>query len=490
MNGKTFCIGAFFALAFCLPLTGPSAYALQQHENIQGLFNSTRDVVIKCLECHNRIASEVLGSSHWTWKRNRTVNGRQLMYGKKDSLAAFAIDVTSNPTRCLRCHISSAPDSGIIEQGAEADVDCLVCHDTTGRYVKNREGEKLEQADFEVIARNVGRPVPKNCITCHFADYGLTEYSRPDAREKRIKNPSRGDIHMSGDAASFGCQQCHIRNSGHPFTGTGPYRPVETIEGQGCAACHTESPHRIDSLNRHTATVACRTCHIPEYGGIIPAMVSWNWLLTGKISPIMQSISGSATFLQDSSGFTSSKMIRPIYLWDDGGDRVYTRGQRILPQELTYLQRPNERSPKSKIAPFRIMYGTQLYDGKYRYLISPLLSTEGAELFPGSDWDTIAREGMKTIVLPYSGEYGFTPTASLRRLNHGVVPAGEALDCTDCHGRGRRLDWQALGYDDDPWTMEQSGRLEAEPLQGGGEPEKTEPLPPIQDMQLLPSPAF
>lgn len=481
MNGKTFFIGAFLAMAFCLATLGTSAYALEQHKNIQGLFNTTRDVVVKCLECHGQIASEVLQSTHWTWERSRMVNGRQLMSGKKDSLAAFAVDVSSNPTRCLRCHISSAPAAGIFAQGTEADVDCLVCHDTTGRYVRNTEQGGLEQADFEKIARNVGRPAPENCATCHFADCGLTEYSRPDALENRKKHLARGDVHMSGEAASLSCQACHIGNSGHTFSRATAYGPAAGFAGRGCTACHTDSPHPADSLNRHTATVSCQTCHIPLYAEEIPAVLAWNWLLTGKINPVFQSVSGRETFLRDRSGFTSSKMILPVYSWDNGGDQMYTRGQRIVPRELTWLQKPSERSPQSRIAPFSIRYGTQLYDAKYRYLVSPLLSSSGPELFPGSDWDTIAREGMKAIVLPYSGEYGVAPTAALRRLNHGVAPAREALDCMDCHGNSGRMDWPALGYGKDPWSGEQAGNAEAEPLQESSAIEEREPLPPVEE---------
>ena len=35
------------------------------------------------------------------------------------------------------------------------------------------------------------------------------------------------------------------------------------------------------------------------------------------------------------------------------------------------------------------------------------------------------------------------------KVNHMVVPKGNALKCNDCHG-GNRLDWKALGYSGDP----------------------------------------
>jgi hypothetical protein len=36
------------------------------------------------------------------------------------------------------------------------------------------------------------------------------------------------------------------------------------------------------------------------------------------------------------------------------------------------------------------------------------------------------------------------------RINHMVSPKDKALQCNDCHNKGERLDWKALGYDGDP----------------------------------------
>lgn len=487
MNRYNYITATFFTLTLGLTLLISPAHALEPHKNIKGLFNTTRDVVIKCLECHKEKAAEVLQSTHWTWKRERTVNGRQLLYGKKDSLAGFAIDIASNPARCLGCHISSSPATGIIENGGEAEVDCLVCHDTTGSYIRGNTDKKLEQRDFETIAHNVGKPGPENCLTCHFADCGLAQSSGESFAQNKKHTP-HSDVHMAAKTGALSCQACHVQSSGHSFSRTMTHGSVMRSGTEGCSSCHTGSPHLLDTLNRHTANISCRTCHIPAYAADTPALVSWNWILSGKISPVLQSISGRITVLQDSNGLTSSQMIMPSYLWDDGSDQIYSRGQRIQREELTYLQHPADKNATSKIAPFRVIYGTQLYDTKYRYLISPLLSSEGRELFTGPDWNTIASEGMKAIILPYSGQYSVTPTVSYRRINHGVAPAGDALDCTDCHGSKGRLNWQSLGYDRDPWTDNQDNRQESEELEENSITRKVKPLTPVKGMQILPTP--
>jgi hypothetical protein len=65
---------------------------------------------------------------------------------------------------------------------------------------------------------------------------------------------------------------------------------------------------------------------------------------------------------------------------------------------------------------------------------------------------------MKATGLDYSGEYGFAPTEMYWRINHMVVPAGDALKCLDCHGDNGRLDWQALGYEADPMRDKSASR--------------------------------
>lgn len=441
-----------------------SALALEIHQNIHGPFNSSGDVTTACLECHHQQALEVLQSTHWTWVRQRTINGRNTLFGKKESLTGFAIDVSSNPSRCLGCHISNTrPEVNLDTPGPEM-VDCLVCHDTTGTYHLTNPDLPVEQSseNFELMARNVGTPTPANCMSCHFADCGLPA-TDPTAVNSRKNSSAMQDFHIKSAKISFTCQTCHIRHSGHGFS-----RKIVKNNGtgskQGCESCHTKTPHTMDPLNLHMAKIACQTCHIPQYAQQEPVVISWNWIMTGKTNRVYQSRPGGHSLVQDENGFTSATQLEPVYFWDDGSDLVYTRGQRIKPQALTFLQKPSEKNSMSKIAPFRVIYGTQMYDSKYRYLISPLLRPTGSSFFPDSDWEKIAKEGMESIVLPFSGQYAFAPTAILRRINHGIAPIANALGCVDCHGSKSRMPWKDLGYDQDPWAEKaQSITVSTEP---------------------------
>ena len=74
------------------------------------------------------------------------------------------------------------------------------------------------------------------------------------------------DVHMG---AGMQCIQCHtfkehkVEGAGTQMSGmdwpTNEQRPY-------CENCHKKNaPHRTAVLNRHAASVACTTCHIPQF---------------------------------------------------------------------------------------------------------------------------------------------------------------------------------------------------------------------------------
>lgn len=451
------------------------AFALQVHQQIQGPFAAVRDVIGKCLECHRQQAEEVLQSTHWTWVRQQMVNGKNIAAGKKDSLAGFAIDVSANGSRCLRCHISTDPQKTSFDSPAADMVDCLACHDTTGQYRHNPGPDQDRTPDLVAIARNVGRPAPRNCSGCHFADCGLTP-TGPLAPAP-LNATALADVHLRLPGAVFTCQSCHLSGSGHNISRQMHGSGKGAGQAAACATCHTDTPHTLTQLNLHGRSITCQACHIPTYAQGAPALVAWNWLMTGKTDTAIRAGSREGLQLYDQNGFWSAANIEPVYRWDDGTDQAYSRGQKIMPQELTVLHGPAEKSEASRLAPFRVLYATQLYDSKYRYLISPLLQPEGEILFPASEWDAIARKGMEAMVLPFSGLYGFTATATFRRLNHGVAPASQALDCLDCHGATGRINWTQLGLAGVPLMDAKPAEPPQQPEQVQQVPEQTEQLP-------------
>lgn len=423
--------------ALGLWLTGRPATAAEAHRNLTQPLNSGREVTRTCLACHPAVGQDLLHSSHWTWSRPRIIDGQKEAYSKFEGLTTFAISASGNPTHCLGCHISQDP-AGVKENDMEG-IDCLVCHDTTGRY---RRGQNN---DYLFLARNAGRPEPRNCTTCHGRDCGLTGSTS--------QGPSRinDDIHLASERIAFTCQNCHPAGEHHRIQRV----PTDdrVAAARGCQACHGQAPHQRVRLNEHGRKISCQTCHIPRFGRTAPAPVTWNWVMgnrTGTVSRLLAD--GRKDIALDHNGFTLARNIEPQYFWSDGSELLYRRGTRIRPEQLTAIQQPAPRSPQAKITPFSAVYVTQLYDVRYRYLISLKLADTLMRLFSEKPWDDTAREGMNSIRLPYSGALGFTTTVTYRAVNHGVTTTDQALDCLDCHGQRGRMDWQRLGYDQDPWT--------------------------------------
>ena len=108
----------------------------------------------------------------------------------------------------------------------------------------------------------------------------------------------------------------------------------------------------------------------------------------------------------------------------------------------------------AKITPFKVMRGKQIYDSRNNYLIAPKLFGEDG-YWKTFNWDKASALGMAELDLEYSGKYGFIETEMYWPINHMVAPASQSLRCTACHSRNasKRLDWEKLGYTDDPMRI-------------------------------------
>ncbi|WP_028585463.1 multiheme c-type cytochrome [Desulfogranum mediterraneum] len=442
--------------SLCLLLSQTALAAPSQHDQLKGPFTTVAQVSRQCLSCHAREGEELLHSSHWTWKRQRLLNGqKEVSYSKNNGLSTFALAAGANPSKCLSCHISSNLLDQDFDPTSAENIDCLVCHDTSGNYSRE-QGRPAPGLDLAAIARQVGIPTAANCLSCHGP--------AGDSGGSKLHPGIEADVHLQPDGAGLSCQDCHPTQGKHSFVRL-LSSPPGLQQQSGCAACHSSSPHAQQQLNRHTETISCSSCHIPWYGSDQAALVGWNWLLRSA-QPLYQQQGKSRTALMSANGIFRARMIQPSYLWDSGMDTIYRRGDKIEQAGTTVLQGPAPRTARSTIAPFSAVFATQSMDRKYRYLISPLLSPESSLTLLSANRQEAAREGMRKLRLPFSGEIAYTSTVSFHRLNHGVRPAAEALDCMDCHGKTSRLDWPALGYEMDPWQdLPRPGRATQAPGQ-------------------------
>ena len=95
-----------------------------------------------CLGCHAD-AAHIMKSSHWQWLGEEVVvpgHEGKTRIGKKNLLNNFCLVNRGNEKTCTKCHIGYGwADDSFDFQKAE-NVDCLVCHERTGTYVKGMYG--------------------------------------------------------------------------------------------------------------------------------------------------------------------------------------------------------------------------------------------------------------------------------------------------------------------------------------------------------------
>jgi octaheme c-type cytochrome (tetrathionate reductase family) len=444
----------------------PAVMALEAHDKIQGPISDPKKVTQKCLECHAESAQEVMQTQHWNWQQQQVVNNKEQLYGKRNAMTNFGIAVDGNWPHCTRCHIGYGWENASFDFKEPNNIDCLVCHDTTGTYEKAKRGaglpkgytewrERGKPVDLLYVARNAGKPNKKTCGACHFGGCGAARVKHGDLDPSFAGPPLEIDIHMAADGANFDCQKCHYPEEKHNIMGHYMAPSAEGTYQSGCVECHSEKPHELKILNTHYEAVSCQTCHVPNFARQYPAKTDWDWS-TPELETAKEGRYGKIIPVKGVGGFKWKKNMTPLYEWYNGSELAYIRGDVIDPDTVTALNKPvgSKDDKHSKIFPFKIHRAKQIYDTKYKTIITPFIEKEGETAFWKTyDWDAAAKKGMAATGLRFSGNYDFTNTIMYWRINHGVVPGDKALDCLECHGSHGRMDWEYLGYEGDPWKI-------------------------------------
>lgn len=449
-------------------LYGASAHANEDHMAIKGPFADPMAVTDKCLECHENAAHDVMQTSHWTWDLEQDISGRKDVYrGKKNAINNFCISINANWPRCTSCHIGYGWKDGDFDFSDSSRVDCLVCHDTTGTYKKPGPAagmpagytgnEQFDQkpVDLVKVAQNAGAPNRNNCVSCHGYGGGGNNVKHGDIDSSMVAPTAAYDVHMGADGQDFSCQTCHT-TADHDIKGNAMVVSPGGENHIACTDCHDQNPHSEALLNNHMDTVACQTCHIPEFAKEIPTKLSWDWSTAGQDKVEAKTDEyGKSVYNKKKGNFVWGKNVIPTYAWYNGKGGAYLPGDKIDPDKVTRLSWPEgDRSDMTaKIFPFKVHTAKQPYDTKHGYLITPKVFGKKGDpdaYWVNYDWKKASAAGMKATGLEFSGEYDFAPTEMYWRINHMVVPADAALGCLDCHGDSGRLDWKALGYSADP----------------------------------------
>ncbi len=440
----------------------------------EGPFKTGPEVTKRCLVCHEKETNDFMKTVHWTWSKEQTLaNGKKVNIGKVNALNNFCIGLPANWPRCTSCHAGYGfKDAGFDFSKAE-NVDCLVCHDTTGTYKKFPtgaghpvyEGEQKEfpkgniwkPVDLLKVAQSVGRTSRATCGACHFYGGGGDHVKHGDLDTSMVNPTPEIDIHMGG-SKKMTCQDCHQAKD-HFLKGEAASVTITHSEPShiDCLDCHKGKVHKNALVNKHTEKVACQSCHIPTFAKDRPTKIWWDWSSAGrKVKPedIPLDRYGQKTYDTMKGDFKWEKNMVPTYMWFDGNIVRYLAGDKIDPTKIVQLTsvKGGRNDPKSRIFPFKIMRGKQAYDsGNSTIAFAQVFGPPGSDAYwQKYDWNAAIASGMKAAGQPYSGKFGFVETAMVWPVHHMVVAKEKSLKCGDCHGTKGRLDWKALGYKGDP----------------------------------------
>ncbi len=431
---------------------------------ITGTFEDGPSVTRACLKCHPKAARDVMATSHWTWAGQKVrlpESGEVIRVGKVNLINNYCIHAGPNIEKCSSCHAGYGWHDNTFDftsEKSQQNVDCLVCHEQTGTYVKGNAGNPEKGVDLAAVAKSVARPTRKNCGDCHFKGGGGDAVKHGDLDGSMYFPSQRIDVHMG--KAGLQCVDCH-RARDHRIPGCGMAASADQPLRVRCTDCHNEKPHHDAQLDAHTRAVACQTCHIPRMAIDAPTKTYWDWSEAGqdgrKEDP--------HAYLKIKGSFQYARNIRPEYHWYNGQGYRYLTGDKIDPASVVLINMPlgGPRDPEAKIWPFKVHRGRQIYDTVYKYLLTPQTAGPGG-YWSEFDWDKACRLGVRTTGLKYSGHYGWAETAMYWPLSHMVQPKQQALQCTDCHAAQGILDWRRLGYEGDPAFS--GGRSRAESLRG------------------------
>ncbi len=422
-------------------------------------FASVSDVPAACLTCHTEAGKQLRATDHWAWSVINPRTGQAL-----GLLHTFNMVFGSDQAQCADCHIGNEWKNGRFDFTSDKNVDCLVCHDTTGAYKRfsadagkspfktiesSKGGADVQEAvNLSFVAQHVGKTSRETCGSCHFNADGGDGLKHGDL-DASLENPKRTlDIHMGVDGLNFTCSTCHVAE-GHVFTPTFYTMAAKETHGINvpghdnssratCESCHGFKPHRPSphkpaiyaKLNEHTEKVACETCHIPSYArGGVPTKTAVDWSTAGKKGPDVKPLQiddsqGRAIYTTETGGSTRGENLIPHYAWFDGEIRYARLGERIDPGKPVALNtfEGSAMDPNARVWPFKVMRGKLPYDaGKRTLAVAHLFGDDDAA---GAD---------------YSGAHGFVDATMSLPLAHTVAPIEQALQCGDCHRSDGRL---------------------------------------------------
>jgi hypothetical protein len=427
-----------------------------------------------CIKCHEREVKDFVHSIHYKmWNFANDVEGRgkvaigsRIMYNdfcgaifwnKTASVNFIGMAILKKvpsgfeklkgrliATGCSMCHGVSLGKVPSIDPSDEdlKNVDCLACHSPSykagamgiskgyRKIVKTKEGFRyIPNISIEEASKIAAKPPKDSCLACHAFSGGGPHFKRPNLSPDLFGSPSESfDVHM---ARGLHCSDCHAFEDHKVAT-----KAVDTDAREGkavtCESCHKKR-HRAPIIGFFIETfhkeVACQTCHIPTIAhGKYPTDVERDW----------RHIEFNAKMKRWEPKIKLEKNIVPKYMWWDGKRELYIYPERPSNDFVVYAK-PVVNEHK-KLYPFKVHVAYIPIDEEKGIPIPVKVGI----VFSIGNRDLAIKKGAEIAGLHYTGK--FTKMIRYMNVDHGVVPAKDALKCTDCHSPWTRLPLEELGF--------------------------------------------
>ena len=397
-----------------------------------------------CEECHPGTAAAFLDTVHWKHASKVTnVEGLdpEKEYGMENRIYVMCNgndlvnnlkEIPKSPetgktkfSGCNTCHPGNhLSDVGSKGAAAEKAIDCLICHSSDYDFSKRKpfkddKGRVVMGQDRGTkAALAIGKPSVKNCMVCHEAAGGGVVVKRGFAFTKET------DAHA---AKGMICVDCHKAQNHRMPTGTDPNNWATDGLQVSCAdaACHGLKPHKDADLNRHTARIACQTCHIPRTGGAFAKdFTVWEQSADKFYEP---------TTLKKEANETT-----PVYAWYNG--TVKNTPHLIGPKG-------DKTDGKSRITPFKIFQGKAYFNKEN----GQLLSMDFAPPMANGDTRAGVASAARTLGMKNPEELAKNAVTGWQTIYFGsnhLVTRTKALFCANCHAPNGVLNLKELGYNE------------------------------------------
>ncbi len=300
---------------------------------------------------------------------------------------------------------------------------------------------------MDQAVRTVHKPTRSTCLSCHALAGGGDARKRGDlALASGTTADKNYDVHMATKGKNMSCQACH-KTEDHLIPGKGSdLRPSEGKYVVACTNCHGQNgPHGTTQIGRHTARVACQSCHIPVYAKNAADTAATE---ATEIHRDWRNVEWDAAKNRYEVVVTSANNLKPAYRFFNGtswGNNMKDAAVFDVEANAFAISRPvgDINDPKSKLYPFKYKTAVQPYATN----LNMLIALDTANYWKNGNPDQAVKAGLVNMGYSANEPYAWATADEYQMLNHQVSPDSQALTCNSCHtASATQMNLKSLGY--------------------------------------------